>query len=190
LSDDPRSIHKAVRVGASAAICALQRTGEGRYKILAFRGAPHDGVQEAVKALRRELAETLTAKSTRVMTAGEAAVDVPEYAGPPASNSHEWRANVTQREEQGEQAAKARLAELDALGARFAAKSDGTPDLGRVWDLLKGGHITAINANERRPLHWLRTAFEGGVSPGVYGAALARAIAAADAGARRGGLRR
>ena len=190
LSNDPYSVGSVIHTAGAAAACAVKALGDGRYQILAFRAIPHADTAAGVKALRRELAEAALAKPARVNSGSVAMAHFPEEHHVAASDSQEWREKVAKREAAEQAAAKARDAALDQVGAGFAVKGDGDVNLPRLWNLQKAGKILAANSNERAPLFWLRSAFENQQSIGVYGVALARAIAAADAGAQRGAARR
>ena len=191
LSNNPYEWGSVIRMPGAAAACAVRPIEGGAYQILAFRTIPHDGVDVALQDLRRELAQLVTAKAERVIVGGEP-IMFPEYDPPTgtADNSEAWREAHDARKAAEQAAAKARDAALDQVGAGFAVKGDGDVNLPRLWNLQKAGKILAANSNERAPLFWLRAAFENQQSIGVYGVALARAIAAADAGAQRGAARR
>jgi len=190
LSNDPYSVGSVIHTAGAAAACAVKALGDGRYSILAYRAIPHGDTAAGVKALRRELAEAALTKPSRANNTTVAMTHFPEEYHVAASNSDEWRAMVAKREAAERAAAKAREAEIDRVGALYVARSDGGVNLARLANLLKAGKLSAVNAVERAPLHWLRSALESAQPIGVYGVALARAIAAADAGAQRGAARR
>jgi hypothetical protein len=180
----------AIGGGAVGALCACHTfkdyRGRRAYRLVAFQSVPAQELAEAVKSLRRELAEVATAKTERISEArGERAMG-PGEPSTPAGNTREWRERVAQREAQEDQAAKARRAELDKIGRGFVAKSDGDVNLSELKALLDAGRIIAADRETRQPLAWLRQAFETGGAVGPLGVALARAIEAADSANKSG----
>ena len=155
---------------SGAALCAV-RLEERCYRVLALRSVAHDNVAGAVKALRRELAAAVTPEPVEPF--------VREVA---ASSSREWREAREAREQREAQRVARRELELTQVGATYAVKTGGTPDMPHVWALMRQEVIRPASRDVQEPLGWIKRALEHDGDVGVYGLALGRAILLAASG--------
>lgn len=132
-------------VGAVVA-CEPFTDGNGRrsYCIVACGTALASEFPELLAEARRQLAAADHPKAPEPQK--------PAWMTPKARTDQEAMARRTARKK----AAKAETQRLDELGAKYATRAEGEPDMGQLLRLFHAGRIVGAARETRGPLHELR----------------------------------